>query len=370
MKFKRPTLLVDEIKCRKNIEKMATKAKDSGVLFRPHFKTHQSAAIGDWFRDYGVEKITVSSVVMAEYFARNGWNDILVSFPVNILEIEAINHLAAKVSLHLLVESEFSASFLAQNLSDKAGVYVKIDTGNHRTGLSPDNLSDIKKIVQIVSRSDKMTLNGLLAHDGHTYKAGSPEEIIEIHKHSVRILSGLKSELEKDFRIPVLSLGDTPSCSIVERFEGIDEIRPGNFVFYDVMQYELGACFIQDIAVAVACPVVAVHAQRNEIVIHGGAVHLSKESLERDGKHYGWVVPLSDRSWGLPYPDCYVASVSQEHGLIKASDQLMRNVGIGDMVGILPVHSCLTANLFRVSFVDKLYFCEVFNPKTNDDKNQ
>lgn len=365
LKFSRPTFLVNEDICRKNIEKMATKAKDSGVLFRPHFKTHQSAAIGNWFRDYGVDKITVSSVVMAEYFARNGWNDILVAFPVNILEIETINYLAARVSLHLVLESEFSASFLDQNLTNHAGIYIKIDTGNHRTGLAPDNLSDIQKIVQIISRSDKMTLNGLLAHDGHTYKAGSPDEIINIHMHSVCILCGLKSELEKDFRIPLLSLGDTPSCSIMAHFDGIDEIRPGNFVFYDVMQFELGACSVQDIAVAVACPVVAVHPQRNEIVIHGGAVHLSKESNESDGrKQYGWVVPLSDRSWGAPYPDCYVASLSQEHGIIRASDHLMHDVGIGDMVGILPVHSCLTANLFRVSFDDKLYFCQVFNPKT------
>jgi D-serine deaminase-like pyridoxal phosphate-dependent protein len=363
LKHSRPTFLVDEVKCRKNIEKMATKAKDSGVLLRPHFKTHQSAVIGNWFRDYGVEKITVSSVVMAEYFARSGWNDILVAFPVNIREIEAINHLAARVSLHLVLESAFSASFLEQNLTDHTGIYIKIDTGNHRTGLSPENLSEIKKIVQIVSRSDTMTFQGFLAHDGHTYKAGSPEEIVDIHKRSVLILSGLKSELEKDFPVSVLSLGDTPSCSIVERFDGIDEIRPGNFVFYDVMQCELGACSVQDIAVVVACPVVAVHRGRNVIVIQGGAVHLSKESIESDGRrHYGWVVPLSDRSWGAPYRDCYVASLSQEHGIIRASDQMIQDVGIGDMVGILPVHSCLTANLFRVSFNDMPYFCDSFNP--------
>ena len=34
----------------------------SGKLsFRPHFKTHQSAEIGSWFRDFGVTRITVSS---------------------------------------------------------------------------------------------------------------------------------------------------------------------------------------------------------------------------------------------------------------------------------------------------------------------
>ena len=57
----KPTLLLDENKCRQNIERMAAKASHHGLSFRPHFKTHQSAGIGNWIRDQGVEKITVSS---------------------------------------------------------------------------------------------------------------------------------------------------------------------------------------------------------------------------------------------------------------------------------------------------------------------
>jgi D-serine deaminase-like pyridoxal phosphate-dependent protein len=348
MQLSRPTFLVDEKKCRKNIEIMALKAKASGIGFRPHFKTHQSAVIGEWFREYGVDKITVSSVEMAEYFASHGWRDILVAFPVNIREIGVINRLAAGISLHLLLESEDSATFLQKNLKGKTGAWLKIDTGSHRTGLSPGNFSEIIKVINIISRSDNMTFNGLLAHDGHTYRAGSREEIVSIHQHSVTLLNNLKNKIEKDFKVPQISLGDTPSCSIIERFEGMDEMRPGNFIFYDVMQYELGACSLQDIAVAVACPVVAVHRARNELLIHGGAVHLSKEVLVKDGlKHYGLVVPVAEEGWGEPFPDCYVQSVSQEHGIVHASDELLESINIGDLVGILPVHSCLAAGLFR-----------------------
>jgi len=56
----RPTLVVDEGRVRRNIARMATKARASGVRFRPHFKTHQSAAIGAWFREEGVTAITAS----------------------------------------------------------------------------------------------------------------------------------------------------------------------------------------------------------------------------------------------------------------------------------------------------------------------
>jgi len=75
-KIVKPTLLLDEQRAVQNIERMVEKAGKNGVLLRPHFKTHQSAEIGEWFRSRGVHAITVSSVDMAEYFIDHGWKDI------------------------------------------------------------------------------------------------------------------------------------------------------------------------------------------------------------------------------------------------------------------------------------------------------
>ncbi len=99
LKINRPTLLVDEALCRRNIARMAEKARIAGVRFRPHFKTHQSAAIGEWFREAGVTAITVSSVSMARYFSGAGWSDITIAFPVNLREMEEINRLAGEIHL-------------------------------------------------------------------------------------------------------------------------------------------------------------------------------------------------------------------------------------------------------------------------------
>jgi len=49
--IEQPTLLLDEAAARRNIRFMAEKATRLGLVFRPHFKTHQSAVIGEWFRD-------------------------------------------------------------------------------------------------------------------------------------------------------------------------------------------------------------------------------------------------------------------------------------------------------------------------------
>lgn len=76
----KPTLVIDEVKCRNNIRSMADKALANNLIFRPHFKTHQSAKVGNWFRDYGVDRITVSSVDMAGYFTEHRRHSILQSF--------------------------------------------------------------------------------------------------------------------------------------------------------------------------------------------------------------------------------------------------------------------------------------------------
>ena len=96
LRITRPTLLVDENKVRRNIARMAQKARDAQVQLRPHFKTHQCATIGDWCRDAGVRHITVSSLEMATYFADHGWRDITVAFPCNVAQLDLLQELATR----------------------------------------------------------------------------------------------------------------------------------------------------------------------------------------------------------------------------------------------------------------------------------
>jgi D-serine deaminase-like pyridoxal phosphate-dependent protein len=135
----------------------------------------------------------------------------------------------------------------------------------------------------------------------------------------------------------------------VDNLGEVDEIRPGNFVFYDLMQYALGACGIGDIAVAVACPVVGRSLSRNEVIIYGGAVHLSKEFMYRSNgeRIYGNMVLFDEKGWSRPVTGSYVANLYQEHGIIHTTKDIVEGLRIGDTIGILPVHACLTANLLK-----------------------
>jgi len=348
--IEKPTLVLDRAKALRNIEKMVRKAQTSGVRFRPHFKTHQSAQIGEWFRDFGVESITVSSVGMAAYFVRHGWKDVTIAFPVNILEIEKISGLANESELGLLVESMETVLFLRQNLRFDANAWIKIDTGYKRTGVWWHDFGEVTELARAIERAPNLSFKGVLAHAGHSYKAKSREEIEAIHRDTVSKMREVQHRLQLNGISKVeLSIGDTPTCSVVDDFSGVDEIRPGNFVFYDLKQRSIGSCSEEEIAIAVACPVVAKHKERNEIILYGGAVHLSKDFLPReDGtKFFGGIVAMGDDGWGPMIEDTYVASLSQEHGVVKANDQLFDQVHVGDVLLVLPVHSCLTANLMK-----------------------
>ncbi len=344
-----PTLLVNKNIVLNNIKKMVAKTKSSKVVLRPHFKTHQSTEIGSWFRDFGIDCIAVSSMKMASYFALNGWSDITVAFPVNILEWKEINKLAAKINLNILIENAEAITFLENKLSHPVGVYIKTDTGYGRTGIDAEDFESMQKLLTPLKSSKKLIFLGFLTHAGHTYHSTSKSEIEAIMTDSINKLLALKTFLRTYFPLLQLSYGDTPSCSIAKDFRGVDEIRPGNIIFHDEMQYQLGVCKREDIAVALACPVVAKHAERDEIVIHGGAIHLSKESIkdESGDDYYGSVVTLNNYTWDVKNVIGKITKLSQEHGIVKANNDVIKNINIGEMVAILPVHSCLTANLMK-----------------------
>ncbi|PTN10288.1 alanine racemase [Mangrovibacterium marinum] len=343
----RPTLLLDKEVCLQNIARMAQKTKAKGLIFRPHFKTHQSAGIGNWFRDYGVTAITVSSVSMAQYFAQNGWDDITIAFPVNIYEVDAINALAKNIRLNLLIENLESVQMLTHKISQEVGVFIEIDTGHNRTGIAPNKFHGINAMLDVIKANQKFQFKGFLSHTGHTYQAQSKQDIYNRHFDALLKMRALKNYYLKDFPDLILSLGDTPSAALCENFNGIDELRPGNFVFFDLMQYKLGACNFNDIALRLVCPVISRHGSRSEVIIYGGAAHISKDSIiNLDGKSlYGQVVINKNGKKTLLDERNYLYKLSQEHGVIRTTLQEFHNFAVGDLVEIIPAHSCLTANL-------------------------
>ena len=343
-----PTLFLDPARCKKNIAKMAAKARRNNVAFRPHVKTHQSLAVARWLKEEGVAKITVSSLKMAAYFAQE-WDDITVAFPTNILEIETINSLASKIQLNLCVENIEVLEFLKNHLKAPVGIFLKMDIGYNRTGIAVDRFSLIDQLLSQMDQAPMLQFKGFLGHAGHSYQCRSKEAIETVHQTSKEKFLILKSHYQEQYPELTLSYGDTPSCSVTEDFTGIDEIRPGNFIFYDLTQNIIGSNELDEIAVAMACPVVAKHPDRNEIVIYGGGVHLSKDRVEdpETGVIFGRIAEKKGSGWGACIPNMHLKSLSQEHGIVSVPKETMRDYAIGDLLWVLPVHSCMAADLMK-----------------------
>lgn len=348
--FTKPTLVLNESRVRRNIERMAARAGRFGVRFRPHFKTHQSLHIGRIFREFGVEAITVSSIDMASYFAADGWTDILVAFPFNILEAGELERLTAGRSLGFLVESPAGLPVLARSVAAPVDVWIKINIGANRAGADWNDRDLLTRICKQTVRHATLRLRGLLTHNGRTYGARSYAALARLHADAMTKMRHARKVLAASgFPALEISVGDTPSCSRLDDFDGADEIRPGNFVLNDVMQLELGTCGQEAVAAAVACPVVSTHPARNEAVIYGGAIHLSKEDVlaGQEGRIYGRVCRRHGPGWGRILPGTVVSALSQEHGILKTTAAEITRIKAGDVLFVLPAHSCLTVDLFK-----------------------
>ena len=57
-------------------------------------------------------------------------------------------------------------------------------------------------------------------------------------------------------------------------------------------------------------------------------------------------MPTPNR-WEEMIEGCYLKSISQEHGIIYATDEMIDRTEIGDIVYIYPAHSCLSADLMK-----------------------
>ncbi len=353
-----PAMILDRDRVQRNIRTMADKARAGQARFRPHFKTHQSGAVGRWFAEAGVEAITVSSLAMAEYFAEFGWTDITLAFLLNPLELPRLGVLAGHLRdrggrLGLTVDSVAAAEALAA-AGLPVTVWLKIDTGYGRTGLAWEDRQGIAAVAAALGRN--VTLSGLLTHSGHSYAARTDQDLQAVWNTTLKRMNKARQALGKE-RDVLISVGDTPGCATVPDLAGADEVRPGNFVFFDLMQMEIGSCSGDELAVAVACPVVGLYPRRGRVVLHGGAVHLAKERLA-DRKNrviYGKTGFLDiqadgSASLGGVVHEAPVVEISQEHGIIAVEPDrfadLFGDLVIGDLVLVWPVHSCLTCNLF------------------------
>lgn len=344
--IKTPSLVLDAERVRRNAERMAARVRSFGARLRPHVKTHKCVEVARMQTAGGPARITVSTLAEARAFAADGFADITYAVPVEPGKFDEASELARRCERFSLITDDASVPPALDDAARRAGItldlFLKVDCGYHRCGVEPD-APEALEIPRLISDARHLRFAGILTHAGHSYHARSHDELLSIARHERDLMREFAARLREDgVEVPTVSVGSTPTITHVDHLEGVDEARPGNYIFFDAFQATLGSCGFADCALTVLASVVHRDRARRKIVLDAGAIALSKDRgpVELDSScGYGRVQDLEGNDTGAR-----VGSLSQEHGEVIVEDaSLLERLRVGTRVRVLANHSCLTA---------------------------
>lgn len=345
-----PALLLDLDVLEANLARMQARCDALGVALRPHAKTHKSPEVARRQREHGARGLTVATLAEARVFADAGFDDLTWAFPLVLSRLAEARELAERVTLRLLVDSPEAVAAL-EGADFPFHVFLEVDSGQHRSGVDPASEHAVE-LARRLADHPRLDFDGLLTHSGHAYGARGAAEAAAFAEDERRVMVELAERLRGEgVPVPVVSVGSTPAMSHAADLTGVDEARPGNYVFYDGTQAAIGSCSPEDAAVTVLAGVVSSQPGADHAVIDAGALALSKDPGPTHlAGGWPWAMgavfeDLADYRSGRPSTRLRVTGVSQEHGLVSAP------LPVGTRLRVLPNHSCLAVPLFDAYWV-------------------
>lgn len=354
-----PVLLLDRQRVMRNVARMRERAQLLKVQLRPHLKTAKSVKVALLCHNGEAGPITVSTLAEATYFAKAGFRDITYAVPVAPQKLQQVAEIMAMnggtdlklITDHIDVARAIAAKGKALGITYRT--LIKIDCGLGRAGIAP-NAPELLPLAQALSQPGSQ-LAGVLTHAGHSYGAKSIAEIERIAEEE-RTAAVLAASRLREAGLPcaIVSVGSTPTALFARHLDGITEMRPGNFVFFDLFQAGLGSCGMEDIAVSVLASVVSHHRDRNHLLIDAGGLALSKDTGANQhvpGTGYGRVCRPAD---ALPLTNMAIHDVHQEHGLVggpKVPPVDFAAFPPGTRLRVLTNHICMTGAMYDRYYV-------------------
>ncbi|HWO74629.1 MAG TPA: alanine racemase [Bacillus sp. (in: firmicutes)] len=336
-----PTLLLDKDKLESNIADMARFAKDHGLMLRPHIKTHKSVHIAKLQLEAGAAGITTAKIGEAEVMANAGIKDILIAYPIAAKKKvnRLINLLDQGVHLKIAVDNHEQLELLDQLMSQsphQLEVWIKVNSGLNRCGVEPGK--EVVKLAIDITLKKSLKLGGIFTHAGHSYAAPSMSEIEQIGLLEGKAVAESAEACEREgIPIAVRSVGSTPTYKVAGKVKGINEVRPGNAVFFDAIQTGLGVTDIDRCALSVLATVVGKY-RNSRLVLDTGSKALCLDQGAHGNK--------SVKGFGhvISHPEITIERLSEEHGVASIDGETP--LGLNDVIQIIPNHACPVANLF------------------------
>ncbi len=341
-----PAVLIDRVKLEANLQGMQELAQEHSLVLRPHAKTHKSVEIGRHQVELGACGLTVATVDEALVFGNHGVASITISRPV--VSPEKFERLFASlpqgVDLRVVVDSELGVEAISGRAAAsgrKPGVFIKVDVGLGRCGVDPEGRAALE-LAQLIDDDADLEFRGILSHAGQAYAAGSPDEAADIAEAERLTMLAVRDGLvDGGISVPEVSVGSTPTVLAAKSFEGITEIRPGNYAFLDLLPIGVGVVTEEQVALTVLATIISKNSRY--FVTDAGSKTLTSDS----GVHG----MTGTQGFGAAYPeDRYlspdhrlrVEGLSEEHGKLARTDF---DLPVGSRVRIISNHSCPVANL-------------------------
>lgn len=335
-----PALLVDVDRMTRNLDRGAEYARSHNIALRPHVKTHKSPLIAREQLERGAGGLTCATPFEAEIMSEVA-DDVLVMYPpVGEHRATRLAQLAQRVRLTVALDSEVAANDLSRAAVEAGStvrVLVELDAGMHRVGVQSP--ADAVGLARRVSALPGLEVAGIAFYPGHV--RGPVAE----HTPQIAELRRLVGEVGDAFAragipLEVVSAGSTPTLWRTHEIDGVNEMRPGTYVFNDRTTAEIGACSLDECALTILATVVST-AVPGQAVIDAGAKALGREPM-RGGSGDGFGALWDE-------PNVVVKSMSEEHGILDLSRSSWRP-RVGERVRVVPNHVCIVVHLADVVY--------------------
>jgi D-serine deaminase-like pyridoxal phosphate-dependent protein len=332
-----PALVVDRARLVKNIREMAERARSLGVALRPHAKTHKSPEIAALQREHGACGLTVATLTEAEGFAAQGIDDLVLSAPpVGDWRLDRLVALARRARVRVALDNVETAVALDRACARdgiEIGYLWEVDCGVGRFG-TPPGAPTADRVAEAIEAAAHAGFDGLFTFGGHAYGASNPGEIAAAARDEHEAISDTVTALsERGIEVPVRSIGSTPTSHAMRSGEGITEIRPGNYVFYDATQVALGVVGIERCALSVLATVTSRPAP-DRLILDSGSKALAAERLTTLTPGFGTI----EGHAGLRVDRLY-----EEQAIVHSEAPCQ--IPVGARLRVVPNHACAAVNL-------------------------
>ena len=348
-----PCVLVDYARMSQNLQRMQSAADARGLRLRPHAKTHKSVVMAQRQIADGAVGICCAKLGEAEVLADGSVDDIRLPYPLNPINGDRVIELLERARISFIVDHADVAagwSEVMKAAGRTVDVLVKVDVGFHRCGIDPDAANAADFVVR-VAELPGLRFRGLLSHAGHGYGATSEAEVEAIARTEAAIMATLADRVrERGVEVPEISVGATPTARYSLQQEGLTELRPGNYIYYDRTQVALGAAGWDDCALTVLARVVAKPAA-DRIILDSGSKTLTNDLARGFSPMPGHgAVLTSVEDVQSPDDDLVIERLSEEHATLRVRSGGHR-LEPGDLVRIVPNHACVVSNLVEAGWM-------------------